>query len=229
MKKFFLHIVSVLIYALTRFLHHSYRYRFSENAVLRDLKKKNQNFIFSIWHQNLLPGILAQADYQHIVIISQSKDAESVAYTCKKLGQKVVRGSSRKGDKNKNGKAAKDEMIEYLKQGIPGAITVDGPKGPAFMAKPGIIDMAIKSGCVIVPYSVQPESYWQFKSWDNFRFPKPFSKIFIRYGSPLLYTNETHDYEAELIKLNGEMYKNAESLARSKNDENLFELKNWWK
>ena len=43
---------------------------------------------------------------------------------------------------DKGGKEAKDEMIEMLRTGLPGALTVDGPRGPAHVVKPGIIEMA---------------------------------------------------------------------------------------
>lgn len=229
MKKIILFFISLLLYAISRLLHSSYRYRFSGNLILQNLKKNNQNFIFSIYHQNLLAGILAQTGYAHIVIVSQSKDAEGVAYACKKLGHKVVRGSSKKGNNNKNGKVAKDEMIERLKEGYPGAVTVDGPKGPAFKAKPGIIDMAIKSGSVIVPYIVQPESFWEFKSWDKFRLAKPFSKIFISYGEPISIEIETPDFDEELASLDKRMHAATEVLSEKREvSKESFSLKNWW-
>jgi lysophospholipid acyltransferase (LPLAT)-like uncharacterized protein len=229
MSKILLSGISVLLYTIARMLHMSYRYRFSGNIILQDLKKNNQNFIFSIYHQNLLAGILAQTGYTHVVIVSQSKDAEGVAYTCQKLGHKVVRGSSKKGNIDKNGKVAKEGMIESLKAGCPGAVTVDGPKGPAFKAKPGIIDMAIKSGCVIVPYIVQPESYWEFKSWDKFRLAKPFSKIFVSYDRPIFIKNENPDFEVELANLDMRMHAATEVLSEQRKvNKESFSLKNWW-
>lgn len=176
-------IISYLIYVATYLLHLTYRYRYHQNEVIANLRDKN--FILAIWHQNLLAGILAQTGKPHIVIISKSKDANPVAFVCQKLGHFIVRGSSKKGDLNKGGRLAKDEMIEYLKKGFPGAITVDGPKGPAFVVKPGIIDMAKKANALIVPYAISFSSFWEFNSWDRFRLPKPFSKILISYGNPV--------------------------------------------
>lgn len=176
-------ITSNLIFVIVRFLNLTYRYRYHQNEGIINLE--NKNMILGIWHQNLLAGILAQMGKTHIVIISKSKDADPVAHVCKKFGHIVVRGSSKNTNINKGGKQAKDEMIEFLKKGFPGAITVDGPKGPAFKAKPGIVDMAIKANANIVPYAIGLSSFWQFKSWDQFRLPKPFSKILISYGNPI--------------------------------------------
>ena len=206
----------------------SYRYRFENNVVLQNLKNKKQNFIFAIWHQNLFAGILAQTGHQHIVIVSKSKDAEPVAFTCKQLGHQVVRGSSRKGNVDKNGQAAKEEMIECLKSGLPGAVTVDGPKGPAFKVKPGIIGMAKKSGAMLVPYVITPVSYWQFKSWDTFRLPKPFSKILVSYGEPIKVNEKNESYEEDLLKLENALHQLTAETKKHLTSWNDYSINNWW-
>lgn len=185
-------MLSFLIFRIVWLLNFTYRFRYDGTGVLTN--SKNKNYILAIWHQNLFGGILAQTGRPYIVIISRSKDADSVAYTCQKLGHITVRGSSKKKNVDKGGKLAKDEMIEFLKKGIPGAVTVDGPKGPAFSVKPGIIDMAKKANVVIVPYGISLSSYWEFKSWDKFRLPKPFCKILISYGGPIDVSDESIDF-----------------------------------
>ena len=137
---------------------------------------------------------MAQTGKSHIVIISKSKDAAPVAFVCKKLGHITARGSSRRNGVEKGGKEALEEMVEYLKQGFAGAITVDGPKGPAFKVKPGIISIAQKANTTIVPYVIELSSYWQFKSWDKFRLPKPFSKVLISYGAPIDVSDKSIDF-----------------------------------
>lgn len=180
-------LLSILIYSFARFLHLTYRFRFVGIENLEKAKNLGDSggYLLGVWHQNLLSGILSQTGLHYVVIVSKSKDAEPVAFTCRTLGHQVVRGSSRKGNVDKGGKAAKEEMIEVLKTGVPGAVTVDGPKGPDKVVKAGIIDMAKKSGTPLVAYASIAESYWEFNSWDKFRLPKPFSKIVIAYGDPL--------------------------------------------
>ncbi|MBC7427372.1 MAG: lysophospholipid acyltransferase family protein [Bacteriovorax sp.] len=229
MKKVLLLITSFLIYIITRLFHMSYRYRFNNNSVLQTLKNNHQNFIFAIWHQNLFAGILAQTGHQHIVIVSKSNDAEPVAFTCKHLGHLVVRGSSRKGSVDKNGQAAKEEMIECLKKGHPGAVTVDGPKGPAFKVKPGIIDMAKKSKALLVPYVVCPKSYWQFKSWDSFKLPKPFSKILVSYGEPIAVCENNISYEEDLNKLEAAMNLLTNETLKNLTNWEAYSFSNWWR
>lgn len=181
-------ILSILIYAIVRLVSLTYRFRYTglENLEKAKSLSPSNGYLLGVWHQNLFSGILSQTGLHYVVIVSRNKDAEAVAFTCKRFGHKVVRGSSRKGNVDKGGKAAKEEMIEVLRTGIPGAVTVDGPKGPAKEVKAGIIDMAKKSGTALVAYSTYPEKFWSFNSWDEFRFPKPFSRIVVNYGEPLI-------------------------------------------
>lgn len=179
--------INNFFYLLAKSFHLTYRYRYVGIENLEKARKMNpsRQFLLGIWHQNLFQGILAQIGTKFVVIVSRSKDANPVAYTCSNMGHVVARGSSRKGDVDKGGKAAKEEMIELLKTGLPGAVTIDGPKGPSKEVKPGIIDMAKKSGCPIIPYIPVPDNYWSFNSWDKFRLPKPFSRIVVYYGEPI--------------------------------------------
>lgn len=110
---------------------------------------------------------------------------------CELLGHHVARGSSCKDHRDKGGKDAKDEMILMLRAGLPGALTVDGPRGPAQRVKPGIIEMARVTGLPIVPYLPMPSRYWSFSSWDEFRLPKPFSRIDVHYGAPIHVPEDT--------------------------------------
>ena len=171
-------------YLLVRALAFTYRFRSRQPPIARG-NAANSGYVLAIWHQNLFAGILAQRR-RHCVIVSRSRDGDPVSYLCRKLGHEVLRGSSRKKDgRDKGGKLAKDEMIECLRAGLPGAVTVDGPSGPAFEVKPGIIEMARLAAIPIVPYLCLPRRYWSLPSWDAFRLPKPFTRIDVVYGAPI--------------------------------------------
>jgi lysophospholipid acyltransferase (LPLAT)-like uncharacterized protein len=222
-----LYILNRLIYLTTIFFNSTYRYRYIGNEHLIELNQKKQNFILSIWHQTLLPGILAQTGHPFIVIISKSKDAEVVAYTCTKLGHLCVRGSSKRNGVNKNGQEAKQGMIDKLKEGYPGAVTVDGPKGPCFKVKPGIVDMALQSKSVIVPYTIHPEKFWQFNSWDKFKLPKPFSTIYVIYGKP--FEVDENRFDQEVKRLEEVMINEMENSYKRITSCKTPGIYNWWK
>lgn len=183
-------LLSRALFGIIRLLALTYRFRCPQGS-RQTAADAQGGYLLAIWHQNLFAGILAQSGRPHCVMVSRSRDGEWVSDICGKLGHQVMRGSSRRGETDKGGKQAKDEMIEALRNGVPGAITVDGPKGPAHEVKPGIVDMARVSGLSIIPYLPLPHRYWSFPSWDAFRLPKPFTRIDIHYGAPIAVPYQT--------------------------------------
>ncbi|MBY0414748.1 MAG: lysophospholipid acyltransferase family protein, partial [Bdellovibrionales bacterium] len=182
-------IISQLAYLFVRLMNFTYRYEFVglENKEAARRFHPKGAFVFALWHQNLIPGILAHSDETYTMIVSESKDGELVAVTCEKFGHKPARGSSTRG-----GKKALLEMVRNVKNGIPGALTVDGPKGPPHVVKPGIVELARLAKCAIVPMSPYPRDFWVIKkSWDQFRIPRPFTKIVIALGEPTFINDET--------------------------------------
>lgn len=175
--------LAYLIYIVARLLTATLRVRYigEKNTVDAAQISPSGRYIYALWHQNLLMALSSHSHETCAMIVSSSKDGEIVATACQNYGHLPVRGSSHRG-------AIKSllSMIEVLKQGKHnGAITIDGPKGPLYEAKRGIIDIAKKSGATIVPLSPYPEKYWEFKSWDKFRLPKPFSRVIVHYSKPI--------------------------------------------
>ncbi len=185
-----------------KFFQKSYRFRSHNKHYLDEVKeKKGRSFIYSVWHKDLLSTYCSVKEKGFVVIASKSKDAEFIARASKLFGHIPVRGSSRRGNVDKGGRAAKELMIEKIKEGRPGAVTVDGPKGPALKVKPGIIDMARQSQAYILPVLACPEKYWEFKSWDKFRLAKPFSKVHILYGEAISVPANMTEEEFEEVRL----------------------------
>ncbi len=176
-------ILAQIIYYLIRILNLTYRYEFIglENKKRAKDFHPNKTFVYALWHQNLIGAIFSHIGEQFTMVISESKDGELVAVTCEKFGHIPARGSSTRG-----GKRALIEIVKTVKRGVPGALTVDGPKGPAHVVKPGVIEIARLAQCALLPLSPYAEKYWYFKkSWDQFRIPKPFTKIVVVIGEPV--------------------------------------------
>lgn len=176
-------LLSYIIFLLLLILKLTYRFEYRNKEILNNLNDNNKDkaYILAIWHQNILASILAHLDRKYSMIISPSKDGEYVAKVCQFFGHQPIRGSSSKG-----GVKALINSIKSLKSGVPSAVAIDGPRGPRFQIKPGVFEMAKKSGVPIIPMTVSPKSYWTFeKAWDKFRFPRPFTTIVINYGKPI--------------------------------------------
>ena len=176
-------IIAQLLYYCIRLLNITYRYEFIgiEHKQKAIAEHPNKTFAYALWHQNLIGAIFSHIGERFTMVVSESKDGELVAVTCEKFGHKPARGSSTRG-----GKKALIQIVKTMKQGYPGAITVDGPKGPPHVVKPGIIEIARLCHCAILPLSPYAKKNWVFKkSWDQFRIPKPFTKIIVVIGEPI--------------------------------------------
>ncbi len=182
----YLMLQGVSVFVLTTMamgLNLTYRYSFrgKNNREIAQSLSRNNNYIYGFWHQNIFATICAHKGQAYAALISGSKDGEIVSGVARYFGFTPVRGSSSKG-----GVRAMDHMVNLIHDGLPGAVTLDGPRGPAHKTKRGIVEMAKKTRTPILPLMVLPQRYWFFKkSWDEFRIPKPFSKIYVAFGNPI--------------------------------------------
>lgn len=165
--------------------------------------------IYAMWHahQCCIHGI---KDKQNLsVLISRSIDGEIIARTVQKWGFKVVRGSKGK----KGAIEATMQLIDRLKNNGCVAMMVDGPSGPAFNVKDGVIKIAKMSGAPIVPtywYSEDP-SFLKLPSWDSFRYPLFYTRLLNLYGEPIYVNPDNTDEQDEEARL--QLQKSLEDLA----------------
>ena len=171
------------IYIIIILMRYTYRFRFYglENRQNAAVLHQQGVFSFALWHEHLFGLILAHAGQRICAMASLSKDGDYISIVLRQLGYEIVRGSSSRG-----GRAAKDDLVEYLRRGYIGALTVDGPRGPRRRVKGGCLQVAQITGTAIVPLAFASSHSWiMTKSWDRFNLPKPFSRIAVYYGAPI--------------------------------------------
>ena len=130
--------------------------------------------VFAFWHRSLLCCAYRFRNLGIAILISRSFDGELIARTVERLGFIAVRGSSSRG-----GATGLRQMERAYREGRICAITADGPKGPAMVAKPGTAQLAQLVGAAAGTFYALPERAWQLRSWDSFLIPKPFSRVVI--------------------------------------------------
>ena len=137
--------------------------------------------IWAVWHSRLLLLNYLSKGSKGTAMVSGSKDGEFVVRILKRQGHEAIRGSTTKG-----GIKALSSLIKNLKEKQrPGLIIPDGPQGPRFKAKLGIIILARETGYPILPFSYSAKKIKVFASWDRFILPYPFTKCLGIYGKPL--------------------------------------------
>jgi len=159
---------------------------------LEAVEKSEKIPIYTVWHDRIFLGTYYLKNRRIVVITSQSFDGEYIARFLTRFGFGNVRGSSTRG-----GIGALVEMIRLMKQGLATAFTIDGPRGPRYVAKPGACLLAKKTGNPILPFSVEAEKYWTIGSWDKLQIPKPFTRVRFYYAAPIYVERDTSDEEIE--------------------------------
>ena len=115
-----------------------------------------------------------------VVMTSRNRDGEYIARVIQRFGYGAARGSSSQGSHQ-----ATVECLRAMKAGRDLGLTIDGPRGPRYIAKPGAAYLAKKSGNPVVPFNIAVEKKWVMRSWDHFQIPMPFSRAIVLVGSPI--------------------------------------------
>lgn len=135
--------------------------------------------ILAVYHGPHLPLLYRFRGRGTCVVTSQSNDGQVLTDVLHGMGFTTVRGSSSRGASR-----ATRELVRRVEEGTEVAVAVDGPRGPAWKVKPGVLLIAKRTGRPILPVAITPKTFWQFQSWDRFRFPLPFTRITIEAGEP---------------------------------------------
>lgn len=143
------------------------------------------NFILAFWHGQMFPVLFhfCRSEFDQstfYTFISPHRDGEYITRAAEGLGIKALRTSLR----DRRLTALKDGL-RVARQGSNLAVTPDGPIGPRFEAKPGIIKLSRRLEMPILPVSALPTTFKVFDSWDKFVLPYPFGSIFVEFGQPL--------------------------------------------
>ncbi len=136
--------------------------------------------IYAFWHRAVFPSAWLWRRQSIAVMTSRSFDGEYIARIIERLGFVAVRGSSSRG-----GSEALRGMKDELQKGASVAFTIDGPRGPKYVAKPGPVLLARSTGLPMAAFYVALSDAWVLKTWDEFMIPKPFSKALARIGAKM--------------------------------------------
>jgi lysophospholipid acyltransferase (LPLAT)-like uncharacterized protein len=160
------------------------------------IERSGKTPIYAFWHNRIFLATYYFRNRGIVVMSSQSYDGEYIASFIKRFGYGVLRGSSTRG-----GVGALVEMIRLMRQGLPMGFTVDGPKGPKYVAKTGACLLAKKTGNPIMPFMVEAEKCWSVKNWDNLQIPKPFSRARIFIADSVFVEADANDERIEQCRL----------------------------
>ena len=208
-------VIAGAVYSVVRTLGPTLRYehigwQHAERVYARGLR-----VIWPFWHQCILP-VLWWGRYRGVVVMNSTNfDGQWMRRVIERFGFGTAQGSSTRG-----GLRGLAVMAQRMAEGKDTGFTIDGPRGPRYVAKPGPAMLARKSGCPIIPFHVDAEQHWTFeKTWDQFQFPRPFSRCLMLFHPPIWVADDA-DRE-ELERKHAEMQKALELVRDT--------AQGWWK
>ncbi|UCH62114.1 MAG: lysophospholipid acyltransferase family protein [Fidelibacterota bacterium] len=177
-------------------------------AYLAQALASNRPVFIGVWHARMIYPIWYMRRHRPLALVSQSSDGEIMYNLLKSLGYDTIRGSSTVGSRE-----ALRAMMHTLDE--PDVImmnAMDGPVGPAKVAKVGGLALAARKKAIIIPASGAASRRWVFKrSWDRFQIPKPFGRVIVQFGSPVEMEPDMDDQD--LARLMAQQINRAEEKA----------------
>jgi lysophospholipid acyltransferase (LPLAT)-like uncharacterized protein len=174
-------VIAALGAPVIRALGSTYRWRVDGFSHYESIVASGKQPIFAFWHGRILPATLFWKNRGIVVITSQNFDGEWIAGIIRRFGYGTARGSTSRG-----GVRALVQLRRDLADGKPAAFTIDGPRGPARVAQPGAVFLAGATGHPLLPFHIEADRSWTMGSWDRTQVPKPFSRVRVAIGEPIV-------------------------------------------
>lgn len=154
--------------------------------------------IFAFWHNRLLMLPLIAQGRPLCILVSQHRDGEIATQLLGAWGVSTVRGSATRG-----AVGGFLRLVDAYRRGHNVVMVPDGPRGPRYVAKPGVVYLAKALGTPIYPIAYAATRAARLRSWDQLVIPLPFARVRIQIGEPLQVPNnasaeQLDDCRAEL-------------------------------
>jgi len=156
------------------------RWRSEGDEHLEAIYKSGHRAIFAFWHGRIFPATYYFRNRGIVVMTSMNFDGEAIAQCIRRFGYGLARGSSSRG-----GSRALGQLIRDVQNGKDAGFTIDGPRGPRYIAKQGPVLLAFKTGAAIFCFHVSIKHKIQLKSWDEFQIPLPFTTAMVLQAPPI--------------------------------------------
>ena len=174
-------VLGVLAWLLYRSVSWTWRITWREPDALRDALRDERPFVLAHWHGDIMALLPTVRRYRMVTLASGSKDGRIITTVLKLLGARVAVGSSSRG-----GASGLRGLMREVRAKHNCALAVDGPRGPIYKLKPGVLEVSRVLDCPIYYASVSCDRafHWH-RSWDRAFLPKPFARVQIEWRGPM--------------------------------------------
>lgn len=139
-----------------------------------------EQVIVAFWHNRAVMMPIAYRGKKLCILNSQHRDGEIATRALARWGIHSVRGSATRG-----GVGGFMQQVNAYRRGYDLAVVPDGPRGPRYVVKPGVIHLARATHTPIIPVTYAASRTRRLRSWDRLIIPLPFSRVLFMAGQPL--------------------------------------------
>jgi len=174
-------LIAGAVYAMIRTLGPTLRYEVLGWQHAERVYASGRRCIWAFWHRIIIPIVWWHRNHGTVVMNTTAFDGQWTRKVIERLGFGTAQGSSSRG-----GLRGLAVMARRLEEGLDCAFTIDGPRGPRYVAKPGPVMLARKTGCPVMVFHIGVDRGKTFqKTWDHFLLPMPFSRPVILFAPPI--------------------------------------------
>ena len=188
-------LISTLGYWVILIFGKTLRWQVENWDTLESIHSSGKNLILAFWHGRIFMATYYFRARGIVVMISHNRDGEYIARVIQQFGYGVARGSSSKGSHG-----AIVEILQSIQKSKDVGFAMDGPRGPRYLAKPGAVYIAKKTGNPVLPFSISVKKKWLINSWDHFQVPCPFSRAVVLIGEPFYVDSNANAEEVRGIE-----------------------------
>ena len=150
--------------------------------------QKLENAIYAFWHNRMLLCFFFYRRFhlgkKMCVLVDDSYAGEYVGRLMKDTNVNFISHSTKDHSKKEY-----RDLIRDVRSGRNAWITPDGPRGPIYKVKAGVIRLAQKTGRPVIPVGFNVSRKKMLSSWDRFMLPSPFSREVVVIGEPIYVPN----------------------------------------
>lgn len=202
LRRFSYALATPLLTGIVSLLWKTYRIEHTIGAdVVEQVLANERAYVPCYWHRDILVCLLTirgwiRRGFRAAIIISPSVDGEVPSKIAHSWGAEVIRGSAKR-----TGALAMRDMHQVMKRGVSIITAADGPVGPAYYFKSGVILSSRIGSAPMLPLACAASAAWTFDTWDHFTLPKPFARIVVAVGEPVPVPPRATTEELELLRM----------------------------
>jgi lysophospholipid acyltransferase (LPLAT)-like uncharacterized protein len=174
-------VIAAVVYSMIRLLGPTLRYEVLGWQHAEGVYASGKRCIWAFWHRVIIPIVWWHRNHGTVVMNTTAFDGQWTRKVIEWLGFGTAQGSSSRG-----GLRGLAVMARRLEEGVDCAFTIDGPRGPRYVAKPGPVMLARKTGCPVMVFHIGVDRGKTFtNTWDHFLMPMPFTRTVILFAPPI--------------------------------------------